>query len=132
MKTIKKKRDDAAKAIEDAKITEKEAGEAKAKEEEGQKAKAKEEEDKKAAADKDAKDKEANDPKNAKAGQVWKTKNGNEVEILHLTKQLDKKGEEKDDLADGYIFIKGKSGKTDAIRRDNIASLVKDVEEKAK
>lgn len=110
---------DIEKQVNDAK-----AAKIKAKEElEQQKAeKQKKEDDEKAAADKKAEE-ERNNPENAKKGQVWKTDKGNEVEIIS-TKE-NNKGEE---LADGYVYIKGKSGAKQAIPKKNLKSVIKDVD----
>ena len=125
IKEFKAKKAAVTKAIEDANIK----AEASKKQSETDKAKNKEKKDKEAAdknaRDKEAADKIANDPANAKVGQKWDTKNGNTVEILHLTKQVDKDGNEKSDLDKDSIFIKGESGNSIAIKRDKLKSLAK-------
>jgi hypothetical protein len=68
-----------------------------------------------------------NNPANAKKGQTWLTDKENEVEIIS-TKENDK-GEE---LAAGYVYIKGKSGNKQAIPSKNLKTLVKDIDTELK
>lgn len=125
IKDFKTKKAAVLKAIEDNKAKE----EASKKQSETDKAKNKEKKDAeeadKTSKSKEAADKIANDPANAKVGQKWNTKNGNTVEILHLTKQVDKDGNEKSDLDKDSIYIKGESGTPGAIKRDKLKSLAK-------
>lgn len=92
----KKKKEAAGKAIENAKV---EAGK------------------KQEADDKKKDEQKKNDPAKATAGQTWKTKNGNDVEILK-------------DLGNGRVSVKGKSGAESKMIKGELESLVKDVEVK--
>jgi len=127
LKELEKEVEDAkqAKLLAKKALEEEKAVKAKADEDSANAKKA--EDEAKAAKDKEASDAIRNNPDNAKKGQVWKTNNGNEVEIVS-TKD-NEKGEE---LADGFILIKGKSGAKITQKRTSLKELVKDVDTELK